>query len=456
MRYFILVLFILFAAGPSAAQTTLHGTILSTNEEPIPKVIIKAENQLHSDLFSDNTAGITEDGEFHLSFDNPGIYSVSISSVFHPTVRFPLLVYDQGSIEADIYILPKKYNDGKYFHHPEYLEWIRVYGDFNHYNYDEGVPFTLNDDGSVTAEITVDRDTIRYQLRGLAGGASVLPGAASYDQRPDGSFEATLIKPPGEETFKIHYDPSEEFPYPRMGNSRDPVRLSKNAFINFKNLSDRNWVEPLILRNIYYTSIKFIESTRDISAEYADDEDLRDMTMGRYLLKQIDKSKKQVESEIEKGGHHQQQLAALYVAYAGLLAQEKHYMSYPDDSEPEFEINQSLLEKIIRDVPAVHPLWAGRFSPVILAEVLECNTQSVRYIEEMAEHHQNDDVFRETVLFLTTLHANRYSDAEEMPYYQWVIRRYGDRNLARRVRNTFREVSTSEAAPDLCRRVDTR
>ena len=458
MKVYIPIVLVLCIAQTTPAQSALEGKIMSVNGKTIPKVVVSAEKQYQTDIFTGTTEDISTDGKFRIAFDSPGIYNVSIHSVFHNDLSFPFLVYDQEPVSIDIYLIPKVYNDGRYFGIPEYREWIRVYGNFNGYKYEEGVDFELNRDGSVSAQIETHRDTLRYQTRGLADGQSVLPGASAYHLRPDGSFEGVLVKAEGADEFEIKYDPSEEFPYPRaVGDFQIPVNVSKRAFFHFKNPNDRYWTEPLVLRNGFYLPFSVIDaplfSLRDSSLK----ESINEIRALHLILKNLEKRKNQVEAAIDKQDLHQQQKSALYIAYAGLAAVEKQYIEYTSRQDKhqkeKADINTSLIERIINEVSPLHPLWAGRHSPVILAEVLNCNTASIQYLEQVAENHTNNRVVRDAILFLTRFRAADFSEAEDTPYHNWVINRYGNGNLAGLVRQLFRESKNQEPGPSSCRSV---
>ena len=434
------------------AQTRLQGTILSTNGKTISDVVITAERTDPSDIFSEEAeARYSPDGSYSMQFDAPGIYMVTIRAVFHRTLRLPILIYDQDVIEADLYILPAAYNRGTYFKNPEYLEWIRVYGDFNGYDFFNGIPFRLNDDGSITATIPAEKNTIRYQIKGL--GASVLPGAHDYHLREDGSFEAILIKPEGSDVFEITYDPSEEMIYSRSPIPENiPFRINRSHYIRFGNPNDLYWIEPLkLLRNAFYSTFTVIETPDDIPPDILTEKESININVAEEFpwLHQIEDQMRNIESTLRNKPLHEQQISAFLIGYTGLLTQIKLWTEMMNTVNPQqteslgedpVSPDKELLKWILNEVSPIHPLWgSGRSAATSLIESFEFDPEAIRYAEEMAQHHASDDVVRTMSLFLIRHRAPEFDRVEEMPYYQWIIERYGDNNLAQRARLVFQE-----------------
>jgi len=186
-----------------------------------------------------------KNGSFSVTFEDPGIYTLSVRGVFHKSVRIPVMIYDQDKIELDIFLLPHSYNNGEYFDQQVYLKWIRAYGNFNGYDFFSGEIFRANKDGSISAFIKTDLDTIRYQIRGLTRGIAVLPGADEYSTIGS-DFEAVIYNTSDTDSVELRFNPNEKQPYARV-LPEAPVswQVSLAAFVHFHNDNDKYWSLPL-------------------------------------------------------------------------------------------------------------------------------------------------------------------------------------------------------------------
>lgn len=109
MKKLLILIFLLSADLYGAhAQTEVNGTIVSVNGEPIPLVSIDVSAIGPTNIFTlpeKSYAG--ENGEFSVTFNEPGIYTLTVRGVFHKSVRIPLVVYEQDQMSMTIYLFSK-------------------------------------------------------------------------------------------------------------------------------------------------------------------------------------------------------------------------------------------------------------------------------------------------------------------------------------------------------------
>lgn len=441
------ILPVLAFTGTPFAQTVVSGTISSFNSDPVPNVWITIHQSGESDLFSGmDDIQAAEDGSYRIDFPAPGIYTISIYSVFHRWVNIPIMIYDQDRIKMDIYLTPKKYIGDRYFHKSEYTDWIRAYGNFNEYDFFSGEKFSYNSDGSISAYIKTDRDTIRYQIRGLTSGPSVLPGADYYAIRDDRTFEAVVINSNDSDSLELRYDPAEEFPFPSfIPDSLNQIQAQLRTIISFDNELDYQWIQPLTLmhntqgRVFMAEGYKFETLTVDlIQKAYLN-------SKSGYSVSNVDEAIKDVVDMLSRSDLHPQQRSALYISYMSLLIQQEQWYGFIERWRPEEEwhkpaINSELVLEITEQVHPLHPLW-GRNSHAALKllQISSYHPDVVKYAAEMIRGHESEMVVRNLVLDLVEQKAKSYDSYKEMPYYKWIVDRYGENNLARRAVLTFRK-----------------
>lgn len=432
------------------AQTLLNGKVISTNGDLIPKVTLSVSTVGAVSVFHkiDDTE-TDNDGTFSIKFPGQGVYHITVRSVFHETMRIPVLIFDQQELNMNIYPLPRHYSDGKYFHLDEHLEWVRLYGNFNEYSYSKGQKFSLNDDGTISAFIPVIDDTIRYQVRTVTGGAAPLPTADFYELREDGTFESVIVLDSStSDSLEIIYDPENPIPYKRfLPDKRSPGSIPIKGFLSFSPEADSNWVSPLlkmeripqpVIFNSEFTppfESKLLKKVQDSSGFRFD---------GADTHKEI---RTQIRSIVELNELHPQQRNAYYIAYAKQLFMENASLRFVNRHLSEAEKREVFTEpefllQITENAYPDHPLWATiPQAPVLMLELSGNHPRIVRFLEEMVKNHSNDLIVRYAAIELISLKAANYTDITEMPYFHWIVDRYGDRHLAALARRTFNKLN---------------
>ena len=446
----LLILIVLLSANLNVAhaQTEVNGTIVSVNGEQIPVATIDVSAIGPTDIFTlPDKEFADEDGEFSVSFSNPGINSLTIRGVFHKTVSIPLMIYDQEKVSMSVYLVPVSYNDGKYFDIQAYLRWIRVFGNFNDYDFFSGEIFRANDDGSISAFIKTDLDTIRYQVRGLTNGIAVLPGADDYAALGS-NFEAILYKVSDADSVEIRFHPNETQPYSHAyTNSPATRQIPISAFVHFKDYSDKFWSIPLQRVQTSRISYQPIEKPAYSGIPENILKEARSMGYDFLSTKRISSFRDSVIKDLNENNLHPQQTSALLISYVGLVEQQRSRQQYLERTgrEPQaMQIDDNIFDRIFNTVDPRNPVWAlNHDAPLVLLEETGYSSDAVAYAERMIRQHANDMVVRNLVLRLIERRAGDFESIKEMPYYNWIVDRYGENNLARRAILAFHRVNKS-------------
>lgn len=457
------------AAGiisPVEAQTTIKGSLLSVDGRTIPETIISVNRENPRDIFKrfeDQSAD--SDGSYSITIHEPGIYNITFNGIYHRSFTIPFLIVDQDDIEMDLLLLPIVYNDGRFFGNEEYLQWIRVYGNFNGYDYSSGIPFSLNDDGSVSAMIPVASDTVRYQVRGLGygrAGATPLPPADEYSIRDDDTFESVRYRNLPPDSLEIRFVPGETIPFQRnLPADADLDWLNADALISFRSPKDRYWAEPIVLIRNFIRSVPIIGKnlkTGLTDAEQAQYVEMFYSSESRtdYLRETVER----IEKEADNPSLHQQQRAILTLGYAAahyrfemhkrieyrkqLSVRDMMNAGFRGDTTSDFDqsdriaIDTELILQTPERVVPTHPVWnRAQMLPQYLLNSTDTNPVFVDYFLEIVKHHPDENVVWNVSGALIRKQAHNYSTVEEMDVYKAITERFGERELARRAHEIF-------------------
>jgi len=454
----------------AAAQTTIKGTLLSVDGRTIPETIISVSRENQTDMFDrfeDQSA--ESDGRYNITIQEPGIYNVTFKGIYHRRISIPLLIVNQDDIEMDLLLLPNVYNDGRFFGNEEYLQWIRVIGNFNSYDYSNGVSFSLNMDGSISAFIPVASDTVRYQVRGLGygrAGTMPLPMADEYDTRDDKTFESVIYRNLPQDSLEVRYVPGETIPFQRaIPADSDHDWLNADAFISFKNSTDRYWAEPIVLIRSFRRIIPILE--QDLKPGLTEAEHIEYLkrfystdNTAAHLTESIERIKK----ELNNPSLHQEQIAILTLGYAAAHYRlemhqrmlQRNQLNIRDmlsagtwgDAKSDTEladhlaIDTGLILQIPERVVPTHPVWnRAQMLPQYLLNISDKNPVFVDYFLEVVKHHPDENVIRHVLGALIRKQAHNYKAVEEMDVYKAIIERFGERRLAGRAHEIFRSVN---------------
>jgi len=437
------------------AQTTISGNITSLNGLPIPNVIVEPKPQIYSTVFDDFPSVIPEEnGEYEITFQESGIYTIEIKAVFHRTAHIRVIIFDQDNIDMDIRLVPVAYNNGRNFDKKSYTDWIRVFGNFNNYDYFSGEIFTQNPDSSISATIPASADTIHYQVRGLRYGPAPLPDEPHTSLRDNDTFEGIIVPAADTDSIELRYDPRADRQFTRKipGDvSQEHINLNiHRALLSFKNPSDYYWFEPVYLVNrtsISVTRLKKRNVQYDLEIE--DDKfNIKPMDgFFGYSAAKANRQRLRIRHLLENENLHHQQRAAYYIAYLGLLAQEVRYTKGNSDQEPDIMNSPGIdfLKKITETVHPRHPLWSYNHDAAVqLLQFSNFNANIVKYARQMVRDHENDMVVRKLTLEMIKNYAVNFDHYSDMPEYKMVVERYGENNLARKAIEEFARARMKE------------
>ncbi len=264
MRIIQLTVIALLFAGPTLAQepaaepapptTTITGTLLSADGQPI--------EMAHVGLYplsggaAIESAEVAADGSYVLETDSVGVFSLWYTGVdCLMQSRALLLDGAGGAIEIDVGLGTHDFQDD--------LSEVAVIGEFNDFAFgQDDRPMELQDDGTYVLEIEWDADTLAYQLINIVSGRSI-NGTQSDRFVYDGGGDYRSVISVADGVARIVFDPQklhviDAAPSVQFG---DPEGLQARyaSFAQF--MQDR--------RAEYY------EERRALQEEGASDEELR-------------------------------------------------------------------------------------------------------------------------------------------------------------------------------------
>lgn len=442
---------------PAASKTTFRGKVLSVDGTPIPKAAVSIQPEIRRDIFSGHFEDIIagEDGSYQFQIDEPGLYRIYFKGVFHHEISLPVMVYDQPSVTMNILLMPKYFNDGFYFSEDNYTEWIRIYGNFNEYNYNTGKKFSLNTDGSISAFVPVNSDTIRYQVRGLTygRGISVLAQADEFQLRGDGSFEAVLYNNLPKDSLEIRYEPGKTIPFTRnLPEEVNPQEIILGGFVSLQNQEDENWIRPLSILQPYNTTFEFTDWKLSSGIPIQKQNEVQEKFAGSRLTIRFKETLELITSELDSSNLHEQQSALLSMSYASVLGWMARRIQIQEmrkeqpillnaqleDQIHKVEHDPEIILSIPETVPPYHPAWRYNNGAVdyLLTET-EDTRKFVDYFLEAVEVHPDERAVYVIAISMVRLFSPDYALVEEMPVYQLIVDRYGEGDLARNAQQAF-------------------
>lgn len=359
-KHVLLLITLLVSTSPCVAQTVVQGSILSITGDPLPIATVNVSATGPADMFTVPGNQIAEsDGQYRVEFNNPGIYELTVRGVFHRTVNIPVMIFDQQQINLSIYLVPALYNNGRHFDKQEYLKWIRAYGNFNDYDFFTGESFRANDDGSISAFIKTDKDTIRYQVKGLSNGSAVLPGADDYAVQGQ-SFEALLYNTTNADSVELRFHPENKRPYDyEIPEGLGPHRIRLHAFLQFDRPTDKFWTQPLQLMRTAFTNVQTLTKAetenihRLLIRESLSDSD--SWWSAEILIANRDT----VTKALQQRDLHPQQRSALLISYVSLINQQldrSEYLARIDQEPDPLNVEDSIFQEIIETVDPRNPV----------------------------------------------------------------------------------------------------
>jgi thiol-disulfide isomerase/thioredoxin len=138
------------AAG--ARDIAIRGKVLAHDGKRLPAAFVirnGAEGGLRP---------VPPDGSFSITVPRPGGYYVWFGGVHHRNVLLPLLVQDESGIELEVRLAAVEL--------PERIDSLRVFGNFTDYAPEKAVAMQRQADGTFTATIGTQSDTLLYKVLG--------------------------------------------------------------------------------------------------------------------------------------------------------------------------------------------------------------------------------------------------------------------------------------------------
>jgi peroxiredoxin len=191
---FFLILF-LFSTY-SSAGTIVYGNVTGTEGKPMLLANVFLNRPNDDRIVKSLT--IRKDGKFSMKIDSSGIWIVRFTGVYHRQYVIAIYIDTQKSINLNVKLEPYNYGDD--------FKRAMVIGNFNNWHFPSAIPLKENQDGTFSASIKSNYDTVVYRLintgvRGQAEGTQ----ATSFAYNGKGGYNTLLIGKKGK--VKIVFDP---------------------------------------------------------------------------------------------------------------------------------------------------------------------------------------------------------------------------------------------------------
>ena len=453
-RSFIIVFLAgLFITGHVQAQSILKGTVLSLNGQPLPKAHVHIEPWADHSLFDTRITAVDKKGHYHIAIPETGLYRLRFTGVMHKPFVIPLWFINRDSLTYHIRLDPRTLDDGRYFDRPDYLEWTRIIGNFNNYNYDQGIIFTASKKHTLSATIHTHLDTVSYRIIGLTSGSVALPGAADYRLNDRGRYDGLL--PVKNNTVNLVYRADSVY-YPDgniSGQTGIPDEINDAMFSIFPR-QDAKIQEELIST---YLAIRWRilhpsadSTTREKYARRKDESvsNFFSRVIPFSFRKQVTMLEKNLnsilsfftENEPEYHSAYHQVLIYKYIYSLFLLKNRTEQMKSISQTgkkpDLEYYYEHPAASKIIYGLPADSPLWSLLISVTgIYFNLIPWSNRSEQYLTRMVRHHPNLDLTGPVLFRLFKLSYDREGlSPNTTRYYQLLLKKFGDDNLARKAR----------------------
>lgn len=429
-------------------EATLTGTVKSLDGSVLPKAHITISPWSNNrGLFNTKTVEVNQDGSFQAAITKSGLYRITIQGVLHKSIISPLWIRKPDTLNISARLDPKNLDDGKYFESDEYLSWIRVTGNFNGYNYDQGIIFERIEPKTLKATIKTSLDTIRYQIVGITTGTSVLPGAADYQLRDARNYEAVV--PVKGNTVVLTYKADSTYypnknPYEGYRTTWDPNQSKLEFTGSYEDEIHNNLDVPNILPNIFNYKIFENDSLRVEKFQMFMNKVHREIV--QVNIQEMNKIEDQISNYKSSAIVNEYYLQSLYIRYLLLsvnLTRNNRFGngSAEVDKKLKEKIDHNILKTSMLQIPPSSQLWSLSNNLItILPEILGYSDSVTAYLEQVVSGNPDNTITGNLLLdlFKWSYDTNGKSERTQ-EYYQNILDSFGDDYYARKAREYVEE-----------------
>jgi len=217
------LLIVLASCGKNTETITVNGTLLSCENKAMQAANVEA--YIFNSKIDTVKIIVDADGEFELEFEPSEMIIFQFFGSDHLTYR--LTMYTGGIVEdfdLNVNLEAIKLIDA--------MNDVRVIGNFNHFDFEEGVSMILQSDGTYEAIVPNRSDTLYYQLLGISKGLlersvnGTMHDFLVYDGA--GDYRSGIIT--SDKEVKIVFDPSKK-QYPQTTHSATSANRQISDYI---------------------------------------------------------------------------------------------------------------------------------------------------------------------------------------------------------------------------------
>jgi peroxiredoxin len=172
------------------------GTVFGTDGKPIP--LGRIFLTYPSDTRPIKTVEVKKDGRFNLEIDSEGLWILHFIGIYHN--EYPIAIFSDKPKEININVKLETY------HYAQSLDRVKIIGNFNNWNIPRAISMHKEPDGTYTATVNNNSDTLFYRLVYVRTDGEIA-GTDADGYIPNGieGYTSYLLNAKGE--VKIKFDP---------------------------------------------------------------------------------------------------------------------------------------------------------------------------------------------------------------------------------------------------------
>ena len=194
----LLIILFMVGCGNSPEYTIVKGKVLASDNQPLLKADVSLNYTTGGKPIK--TVEVGKDGNYQIQIKEEGIFALTFSGVNHTSLSVPILNDKKEVIELNVKL--QKYN------YADKFEDVNIIGDFNNFNFRTAKRMTKQDNGTFTAEINTDKDSLAYQLLGAEKTGRSINGTQTDEYVYDGGGDYRSVVAVKGGKVKIVFDPS--------------------------------------------------------------------------------------------------------------------------------------------------------------------------------------------------------------------------------------------------------
>jgi thiol-disulfide isomerase/thioredoxin len=354
------LLLLMAVSGWCDESVTVSGTVLGLDGKPIALAHAHATRPAaHQPLVSVEAA---QDGGYRLAFEGEGLFLLRFTGAGHAMLDVPLLVEGPTDVALDVQLGAYPYVD--------FLDEVWLIGDFNRFSRLRNVkPMVKQPDGTYTAVVEADADSLAYQVLGVEAWGRSINGRHGDRLEYDGGGDYKSIMDVADSVVTVTFDPrtlamSEAPPRITFGLPEQAPTSLNDAY---RELDERRTAHQR--RHDLKDQAVVMEAFEqpDLSAWFT-------RRLGALAAEDLDGEQALVRRQAREAGP-QAVRDMLYVYLLGL--------ELLDDADPDPEV----VQEVLANVAPVSPFWSLESDALDALRFAGSGAEPYRYLDILTAGH---------------------------------------------------------------------